>query len=485
MKRTVLVFLVAAAIGAVVPACVEQAPELTAAEREQLREHILTEAPHPQHELDISFENRVRLVGYDIDTETVTPGQPFTITWYWHAARQLDAGWQIFTHLADSRGENRLNQDSEGTVRQIYQPGRWHEGEYIKDVQRITLPADWNSDRVVFYMGLWNGPHRLAVSRGPHDDENRARAATITVSSGPAAAAPPGAGAPAAAPERPAAPLPAVRAARAEGITIDGRTDEAAWQRAPQSAAFVNTVDGSPADLRSSVRVLWDDQKLYVAFDVADTTLRNTLRGRDAHLWEQDAVEIMIDPDGDGRNYYELQVAPTGEIFDTRYDSRRVPGPVGHADWNADIQARVGARGTVNDEGADEGYTVELAITWASFATAEGQALAAPPAGATWRANFYVMDTNGAGQRSAGWSPTLERDFHVPPRFGRVVLEGAPVAAAAPAVAPAAAAVPAGRTLADTMPRAAVPPGAMRRSLTGDTPARRAFDRAHPPVPVQ
>ena len=33
--------------------------------------------------------------------------------------------------------------------------------------------------------------------------------------------------------------------------------------------------------------------------------------------------------------------------------------------------------------------------------------------------NLYVMDTMRSGQRSAGWSPTLERDFHVPARFGR------------------------------------------------------------------
>ena len=38
-------------------------------------------------------------------------------------------------------------------------------------------------------------------------------------------------------------------------------------------------------------------------------------------FWEQDAVEIMVDPDGDGNHYFELQVSPTGNIFETALDN--------------------------------------------------------------------------------------------------------------------------------------------------------------------
>jgi hypothetical protein len=430
MKTNLLVFLVGAIVCS---ACVERAVELSTAEREQLRDNILREAPSPQHTLDISFENRARLIGYDIDRETVVPGQPFTITWYWHAQRRLDDGWQVFTHLVDSRGENRMNEDGTGLLRQLYQPGRWSEGEYLRDPQTITLPPDWNSDEVVFYLGLWNGPNRLAVTRGPNDGENRARGATIPVSGASARANP--------TPPAPATPPPSLRADRATDIRIDGQLDEASWQNAPSTSVFVNTVDGSAADLRANAKVLWNDERLYVAFDVTnDEFLRNTLTERDAHLWEQDAVEIMVDPDGDGQNYFELQVSPTAQVFDTRYDSRRVPQPIGHADWNATVETRVAARGTVNDDADDHGYTVEIAIPWQSFVTTDGTAMSAPPADSAWRMNFYVMDTMRQGQRSAGWSPTLERDFHVPARFGRVTFAPAPVAQA-PAEAPAAAAV--------------------------------------------
>ncbi|MFN7698060.1 MAG: hypothetical protein ACK5U8_09210, partial [Deltaproteobacteria bacterium] len=188
MKRALKVLLVLAlGVGsAALPACVEESPELTATEREALREFILTEAPRPAHELDIQFENKVRLIGYDVDVESITPGQPFTITWYWQVERRLGGGWLQFTHLADASGADRLNQDNNGTIRERYQASRWRANEFIRDVQTVTIPPDWNSDRVVFYHGFWHESHRLQVSNGPSDGENRARAASIPV----AAAAP-------------------------------------------------------------------------------------------------------------------------------------------------------------------------------------------------------------------------------------------------------------------------------------------------------
>lgn len=416
--------------------CVERAPGLSPADRERLREHVSTEAPTPEHSLDVRFDNGLRLIGYDVSAETMTPGQPTTITWYWHATQDLDDGWQLFTHVADSTGESRFNQDHTGVVREIYQPGRWEPGQYVRDVQAVTLPGDWNDSQAVFYLGLWNGPHRLAVRQGPHDDENRVRALEIAVAGGPSAAREP---------EQNAAPEPVVvrpppvtRAARADGIAIDGEASEPAWEGARETTAFVNTMNGSPAELQATARVLWDDQSLYVAWRIADDYVANAHDERDAHLWEHDAFEIMVDPDGDGANYYELQVSPTGQLFDTRYDTRRQPQPFGHVDWSPEVEVAVRVEGTANDEGPDQGWRGEIRIPWAQF----GEGTAAPSAGQAWRLNFYVMDErNGAPMRSAGWSPTMEGDFHVPARFGRVIFDAPtpvePVAAnGAPVVRP-------------------------------------------------
>src|SRR5258707_940143 len=101
---------------------------------------------------------------------------------------------------------------------------------------------------------------------------------------------------------------------RASGtITLDGRLDEPSWSQAARTGALVDTLTGEPPGARNSrgeVRVLWSQDALYVAFEVSDDNLIDTGEGTDPHLWERDAAEIMVDPDGDGRNYFELQVAP-------------------------------------------------------------------------------------------------------------------------------------------------------------------------------
>jgi len=214
--------------------------------------------------------------------------------------------------------------------------------------------------------------------------------------------------------------IPSLNVRRApEAPSIDGRLDDDAWERAERTERFVGTMDGSVADPRTTARLLWDDDHLYVAFEVDDDHLRCTFEHDDDRLWEQDVVEIMVDPDGDGRSYVELQLSPTDKVFDTWFDSRRRPQPFGHRDWDSGLLGRAHVSGTVNDDAPDGGWTAEIAVPWSAFeaiATPAGH----PSAGDTWRLALYVLDAGPEGQRGAGWSPPLEGDYHVPSRFGRI-----------------------------------------------------------------
>jgi hypothetical protein len=417
--------------------CVEKSTELTEAERDRISGFISNEAPDPQHDLNISFENKIELVGYDIDTESLRPGQTFEVTWHWHCKRPLEDGWRTFTHFTDAAGADRLNQDNEGDIRQLYPPGRWKAGEYIRDVQRMTLPADWNSDEATIYVGLWNGPHRLQVTEGPSDGDNRAKAIELEVAAAPT----------------PEPALPALITKKTDAdIAMDGKLDDEAWSTAVATTRFVNTMSGAVAEPETIVKTLWDDDNLYIGFEVKDDHLRSSFEARDDHLWEQDTVEVMVDPDGDGRNYFELQVSPSGVTFETRYDTQRQPQPFGHVDWNPAIEAAADARGTVNDEEGDAGYSVELRIPWTAFVNGDAPG-EKPEAGATWRMNFFVMDARpgDAPVRAAAWSPPRVGDFHTLNRFGRVTFADAAGAVPAPtavegaaegAVAPGAGAAP-------------------------------------------
>lgn len=392
------------------------------ADRARAEEIVLREAPTPQRRLDIQFEDKITLLGYDLSMPTVIEGVPFTVTWYWHVRAPLGEGWKVFAHLADATDHNRLNVDAVRPLRTLHPEETWKKGEYLRDVQELTLPTSWNSQRLRFYLGFWNGPHRLHVTQGPHDADNRARALELNVVDADQGSE-----------------LPRMTARRLSApLTLDGKLDEPDWKAAERSQAFVQTMTGTEGSFAAKVRVAYDAQKLYLGYEVADDFLRCSFTKPDDHLWEQDTIEVMIDPEGDAKNYFEIQVSPTGLVFDTRYDRRRRPQPFGDLGWSSGTEARVSVDGTPNQHhDEDEGYVVEMAVPWEALAA--GPTKAPPPtADTTWRMNFFVMDAREQGQRAVGWSPPLVGDFHTLERFGQVVfpeaaVPAAPVAPAAPA----------------------------------------------------
>jgi Carbohydrate family 9 binding domain-like len=383
--------------------CTERKPHASA-RREDV---LLKAAPAPKHPLDVSFDDKVDLLGYDLEPEHPVPGQPFTVTWYWRVRAPLGKGVQLFTHVADGSGATQLNLDAQRPLRSAYPEAEWKAGDYIRDAQSVTIPEAWAPPTATFYLGFYVGSRRFDVTRGKHDAERRAEALRLPMIAGLTPAAP-------------EPPLPELKAVHTRGkIRIDGKFDEADWKSAAETGPMVQTRSGAPGEFTASARLLWDEANLYIAFSVADDYLKSTFDHDDDHLWEQDTVEIMFDPDADGRNYFELQVSPRSVHFDTRYDARRNPRPFGHVDWDSRVQAKAIAQGTVNDEAEDKGYDVEMAIPWTAFAT--GDPPAKPPsAGTTWRINFFVMDARERGQRAVGWSPPRVGDFHILEKFGRV-----------------------------------------------------------------
>lgn len=391
--------------------CTEKRADQTIIDPSLRPKIVMSEQPSPPHASELVFGDKLRLLGYAVSPERPQIGKPFTVTWYWKVLEPLDKGWKIFTHLSDG-SVNRMNLDAARDLRRGYPEAQWKKGDLLRDEQTVTLPADWGSSEAVFYLGFYAGDTRLPVKNGKEDGERRAEALRLQVG--------------AASQAKPAEPaVPRLIARRATGpITLDGKLDEPDWQAAQRTGPFVTTMNGGPGSFEARAQVLYDAEAFYCAFQVADDLLKSSFRKTDDHLWEQDTVEIMFDPDGDARNYFELQVSPRGVHFDTRYDAPRDPRPFGHVDWSSEVQAGVAVRGKIDDAEADEGYTVELRVPWSAFAAGEPPAVPPGP-GTTWRINFFVMDARERGQRAVGWSAPLIGDFHTLAKFGRVVFEGA------------------------------------------------------------
>jgi len=113
---------------------------------------------------------------------------------------------------------------------------------------------------------------------------------------------------------------PMTSAVRATGpIQIDGRPDETAWLAAPVISEFtqIEPDDGAPPTQRTEVRILFDDDNLYVAAWLYDTGRLSTRLGRRDSRWpDTDSFILFLDTYHDHRTAYRFTVNPSGVIRD-------------------------------------------------------------------------------------------------------------------------------------------------------------------------
>jgi Carbohydrate family 9 binding domain-like len=415
-RRAGGLFGIAAGVVLLGASCVEQDEDKpTEEDMKAVKTNILTTAPSPQFAVNADLEGKVVYLGMDADPATAVPGKELKLTHYWKMVASPGDGWRVFTHIEGPNHQNFINADH-GPVGGKYAVNQWKPGEIIRDQHTITLPATWNHESVMVYTGLWRGPTRLAVKSGPNDGANRVVAATIPVKV-------------VAKPENARKRYVARRALKP--IKVDGKLDEQAWKDAPSTGSFVNTMNGGPVEQNTEAKLLWDDKFLYVAFENADADVWSNLTKRDDKLWTQEADELMIDADKDGKTYVEIQVAPNGNVFDSylpqyrKYEDTLDPKKQPYS-WNSKINVKVDVQGSLNKhDDKDKGWTVELALPLGEVKGMEPKQempKLPPSVGDVWRINMFRMDVpQGKAQQASGWSPPMVGDFHALDRFGDLV----------------------------------------------------------------
>jgi len=224
--------------------------------------------------------------------------------------------------------------------------------------------------------------------------------------------------------------LPLLRVPRiAHTFPIDANRNKAPWTHlAPIALAASHGRD--PENRARSVqptalRVCHDGERLYVAFDCEDHAAWGTLSGRNQPIYEEEVVEAFLAASGDPRRYFELEASPRGAYFEAIIDN---PDGVRRTmrtdlDWVCEGWERAVCVHGVGAGRSGEGWSVEWAIPFAALGAA------APNAGERWRANFFRIDRprreRGTGGEFSAWAATLAEpaDFHLPDRFGVLVLE--------------------------------------------------------------
>ena len=100
---------------------------------------------------------------------------------------------------------------------------------------------------------------------------------------------------------------------------IDGVLFEKAWSKAVPLSAFYKADGTDTANEPTQAFLMWDDSFLYIgikAYDSQMEHLRISQTEKDSAVWDDDALEVLIDPNPATSLYYDLIINPIGTVFD-------------------------------------------------------------------------------------------------------------------------------------------------------------------------
>ena len=208
-------------------------------------------------------------------------------------------------------------------------------------------------------------------------------------------------------------------------IVVDGVLDEAAWQVA-KPLSPLRDLSGKASPFTADIRMMYDEQYLYVGAVLPEKTLTAKLTERDSIIYHDDDFEVFIDPTGQGRNYVELEINQLNTVWDLFITApyREGSACVALHDWDIKgLKHAVSVQGTLNaGEGDDTSWTVEIAWPWESITghselPRKGRA---PAPGTEMRFNFSRVDHDGGVEWNTVWAPTRQVTIHAPEHWGRV-----------------------------------------------------------------
>jgi len=222
-------------------------------------------------------------------------------------------------------------------------------------------------------------------------------------------------------------------------VKTDGLLNETGWTEAEWSDDFVD-ITGDPAQkpsLKTRFKMLWDDEFIYVAAELREPHIWATIQEKDKVIFHDNDFEIFLDPEGNGLNYYEIEVNALGTIWDLLLTKAYKEGGRPLTSWDLNgLKTGIKIKGSLNDPSkTDTAWTVEMALPISELLAGK-RPDSRPGDGVQWRMNFsrveWKTEINGSSYRKKMnpktgkplpeqnwvWSPMGEVSMHIPERWG-------------------------------------------------------------------
>jgi hypothetical protein len=130
-------------------------------------EWVTTEIPSDAVNTNAQFDSGVRLVGYEADMVSASPGRPLCITLYWLTEASVDQSYTAFVHLVDETGYVHAQRDSVPALG-FWPTDKWRRNEVTGDMHCFQIPSHLSGGKYFINVGLYDpiSGERLSIVEG-------------------------------------------------------------------------------------------------------------------------------------------------------------------------------------------------------------------------------------------------------------------------------------------------------------------------------
>jgi hypothetical protein len=193
-----------------------------------------------------------------------------------------------------------------------------------------------------------------------------------------------------------------------------------AWEK----TAWINIParNSSRTSYPTRAKIMYSDKGIYLFYSCDDKKITASLEADFVNLWDEDVVEIFLQPDTTVVDYFEYELSPLNYelpiMIYNRGGQLNSWMPFGYEGKRKTKHATQIIGGEKKSDAEVKGWTAEFFIP---FALLEPVMKKMPVKGTIWKGNIYRIDYD-KGQALYSWQMTGE-SFHVPQKFGYFIFE--------------------------------------------------------------
>jgi len=116
-------------------------------------EAVLPRPPADIAPVEAVLGDRVRLVGYRLDTSDACPGGSLRLTLYWEPLVPMQTGYQVFTHLYDG---TMWGQHDSTPGCGLWPTTRWEPGRWVRDDHVLSIADDAPAGEIPLLVGMYD-----------------------------------------------------------------------------------------------------------------------------------------------------------------------------------------------------------------------------------------------------------------------------------------------------------------------------------------